>query len=100
MREFEMTPQGYLEAKKWLTEIGEFDRLNKSGFSTDGYSIVQSANVLVGRWELRIPPNQKVKVMSGDDFFAGIIDKVEWDLDQWSYLINGKWYCQSEVSKQ
>ena len=71
MKEFEMTPKGYLEAKKWLTEIGEFERLNKSGFSTDGYSIVQAANILVGRWELRISPNQKVKVMSGDNFFEG-----------------------------
>lgn len=100
MKEFEMTPKGYIEAKKWLIEIGEFDRLSKSGFSVDGYSIVQSANVLVGRWSLRIQTNQKVKVISGDDFFEGVINKVEWDLDQWSYLINNKWYCQSEIYKQ
>lgn len=100
MKEFEFTSEGYSEAKKWLTEIGEFERLNKIGFSTDGYSIVQAANVLVNRFELRIPPNEKVIVMSGDNYFQGKIDKVEWDLDQWSYFINGRWYCQSEVSKQ
>lgn len=49
MKKFEFTQEGYLAAKKWLTEIGEFERLSKSGFSTDGYSIVQAANVLVDR---------------------------------------------------
>jgi hypothetical protein len=98
MKEFEYTPAGYLKAKKWLTKIGEFDRLNKSGFSTDGYSIVQAANVLLGRWEIRIPPNTTVTIKSGDKLFNSVIEKVEWDLDQWSYLINGNWYCQSEVS--
>lgn len=100
MKQFNFTPEGYLEAKQWLSEIGEFERLNNSGFSTDGYSIVQAANVLVSRWRLRISPNSKVSVKSGDDLFVGTVEKVEWDLDQWSYLINGSWYCQPEVSAQ
>lgn len=40
-----------------------------------------------------------VIVSSGDDLFLGKVDEIEWDVDQWSYKINNKWYCQSEVSK-
>lgn len=37
---------GYEEAKKWLIEIGEWDRVSTTGSSTDGWSIVATANVL------------------------------------------------------
>jgi hypothetical protein len=39
-----------------------------------------------------------VIVKSGDRLFEGLIEKVEWDTDQNIYLINGEWFCQSEVS--
>lgn len=45
---FEYTTEGYLEAKKWLEDIEEWDRVSNHGFSTDGWSITYSANIL---WE-------------------------------------------------
>lgn len=44
MEKFDYTPEGYLDAKEYLKSIGEWDRVSKGGLSTDGYSIVQSAN--------------------------------------------------------
>ena len=41
--------------------------------------------------------NSKVIVKGNNFLFIGVIEKVEWDLNQWSYLINGNWYCQSDV---
>jgi len=49
-RKFQLTPEGYLQAKAWLIEIGEWDRVSTTGFSTDGYSITEEANRL---WESR-----------------------------------------------
>ena len=39
-----------------------------------------------------------VIVKSGDRLFEGLIEKIEWDTDQNIYLINGEWFCQSEVT--
>jgi len=41
---------GYEEAKKWLQEIGEWDYVSTHGFSTDGWSIVATANSM---WDER-----------------------------------------------
>jgi hypothetical protein len=46
MEIFEYSPQGYNLAKQWLKYIGREDILTK-GFSTDGWSVVHAANVLV-----------------------------------------------------
>ena len=40
-----------------------------------------------------------VRVISGDDNFIGEVTKIEWDLDQWAYFVNGEWYCQSEINR-
>lgn len=98
MEKFEFTKKGYLAAQKWLKEIGEWENVSTKVFSTDGFSIVQSANYLWQRWQYRINEGVKVNVKSGDDSFIGVIEKVEWDVDQWAYLINRQWFCQSEVS--
>ncbi|MBN9293779.1 MAG: hypothetical protein J0G96_07360 [Flavobacteriia bacterium] len=42
--------KGYSDAVEWLKEIGEWERVSTSGFSTDGYSIIATANVI---WEKR-----------------------------------------------
>jgi len=39
-----------------------------------------------------------VIVKSGDRLFEGLIEKIDWDIDQNIYLINGEWFCQSEVT--
>lgn len=44
MNYFEFTPEGYLEAKKWLEEIGQWEYISKHGFSVDGWSIIETAN--------------------------------------------------------
>jgi len=44
-----------------------------------------------------IPNGTKVTIRSGDRLFDGIIEKSEWDFDQWSYFVSGEWFCQSEV---
>ena len=41
---FKSTPEGFIEAKAWLIEVGEWDNL--ACFSTDGWSIVAEANAL------------------------------------------------------
>ena len=46
----------------------------------------------------KIQPNQKVKVKGNFGWFEGVVEKVEWDVDQWAYFVDGEWYCQSEVS--
>jgi hypothetical protein len=45
-RHFPLTPAGYNAARKWLQSIGEWDKISTSGFSTDGFSITESANAL------------------------------------------------------
>jgi transcriptional regulator with XRE-family HTH domain len=49
IKEFQHSASGYLKAKKWLEEIGEWDRVSTSGFSTDGWSIVSEANAILNR---------------------------------------------------
>lgn len=49
-RRFSYDAEGYSAAQLWLKEIGEWERVSKSGFSTDGWSIVETANVI---WEKR-----------------------------------------------
>lgn len=39
----------------------------------------------------------KVRVKSGDREFESFVEMVEWDWDQWAFLIYGEWFCQSEV---
>lgn len=46
-----------------------------------------------------IEKGSKVFVRSGDKILHGKVDNYEWDLDQWTYLVNGNWYCQSEVTE-
>tara|TARA_R110000765_G_scaffold15279_4_gene44085 strand:+ start:154 stop:303 length:150 start_codon:yes stop_codon:yes gene_type:complete len=40
-----------------------------------------------------------VKVTSYEKTFDGVVKEIKWDFDQWIYLINGEWFCQSEVEK-
>jgi hypothetical protein len=40
-----------------------------------------------------------VNAVSGNEEVQGFVQKVEWDHDQWSYLVGGSWFCQSEVVK-
>ncbi len=47
---------GYNEAKKWLQEIGEWEYVNSHGFSTDGWSIIATANSM---WDKRNVNNIK-----------------------------------------
>ncbi|MDA3821799.1 MAG: hypothetical protein PF450_04190 [Bacteroidales bacterium] len=47
----------------------------------------------------RLDINEKVEVRSGELIFQSTVDDVKWDSDQWSYHINGNWYCQSEVTE-
>lgn len=47
---FQYTTAGYEEAKKWLQEIGEWEYVSTHGFSTDGWSIVATANAI---WDKR-----------------------------------------------
>ena len=46
----------------------------------------------------KIEEGAKVKVISGEQIFEGVVEKTEWDFDQFIYLIGGEWYCQSEVN--
>lgn len=46
--QFSYDAAGYLAAQNWLKEVGEWDRISTSGFSTDGLSIIHAANAL---WE-------------------------------------------------
>lgn len=46
MEQFTFDTEGYNKAKEWLIEIGEWDRISTTGFSVDGWSIIESANVL------------------------------------------------------
>lgn len=50
IRRFSYDAKGYSAAQTWLKEIGEWERVSSSGFSTDGWSIVETANVI---WEKR-----------------------------------------------
>lgn len=34
----------YLEAKKWLIDINEYDNFMNNSFSVDGYSLISYAN--------------------------------------------------------
>lgn len=47
-RHFPLTSDGYLIAKKWLQEIGKWEQVSTTGFSVDGWSIIETANWL---WE-------------------------------------------------
>jgi hypothetical protein len=51
-----------------------------------------------GRITDYLKPLDNVIVKSGDKTFEGIIESIEWDFDQYIYLINGEWFCQSEVN--
>ena len=42
--------KGYEEAKEWLQEIGKWDYVSTHGFSTDGWSIIATANAI---WDKR-----------------------------------------------
>ena len=46
IEKFPYTNSGYIAASEWLKSIGEWDRVSTSGFSTDGLSIVHSANAI------------------------------------------------------
>jgi hypothetical protein len=46
MSKFALTTEGYIQAKRWLMEIGKWEEVSTRGFSTDGYTIVHTANLL------------------------------------------------------
>ena len=39
-----------------------------------------------------------VKVISGDDVFEGEVTAMSWDIDQWAFMVDGEWYCRSEIN--
>jgi hypothetical protein len=39
-----------------------------------------------------------VKVISGDDVFEGEVTAISWDIDQWAFMVDGEWFCQSEIN--
>jgi len=41
--------------------------------------------------------SRMVKVISGDKTFEGEVTQLCWDADQWVFMVDGEWYCQSEV---
>lgn len=43
---FSYDSEGFSSAQAWLKEIDEWERVSTSGFSTDGWSIIQTANVI------------------------------------------------------
>ena len=45
-RRFSFDAEGYSSAQAWLKEIGEWERVSTSGVSTDGWSIIETANVI------------------------------------------------------
>lgn len=47
---FQFTHDGYIEAEKWLKDIGVWEKVSTGGFSTDGFSIIATANSM---WEQR-----------------------------------------------
>lgn len=51
-RRFELTSEGYRQAEAWLREIGAWDYVSAHGFSTDGFSITETANAM---WRGDIP---------------------------------------------
>jgi hypothetical protein len=75
MTRFEYTTEGYLEAKKWLQDIGEWDRVSNQGFSnqgfsTDGWSITQTANII---WDKQFPGTngKSFNIKLNEDYFIG-----------------------------
>jgi hypothetical protein len=46
MEKFEFTAEGYQLAKAWLIETDQWEYTSTHGFSVDGYSLVETANVL------------------------------------------------------
>lgn len=48
MEKFPPTTEGYLAAKEWLIEIDEWKYISTHGFSVDGWSIINAANI---RWK-------------------------------------------------
>ena len=71
---FEQSSEGYLEAKEWLLNIGEWERVSTSGFSTDGYSIVAAANDIYnsGNWS-----NENYKT-----FLEKCCELLDWDKEE------------------
>ena len=47
VKHFEFTSEGYLKAKKYLKKVGEWKQVSTHGFSTDGWSIIATANVIL-----------------------------------------------------
>jgi hypothetical protein len=45
---FEYTSKGYIEARSWLQETGEWTNVEGKGFSCDGWSVIHEANSI---WE-------------------------------------------------
>lgn len=45
MEKFEFTTQGYVDAVKYLKKIKKYKYVSTHGFSTDGWSIIGTANV-------------------------------------------------------
>lgn len=58
-RKFDYSTDGYRLAKQYLIDIGEWDRVSKGGFSTDGYSIVHEANSI---WNSKVSVEFEKKV--------------------------------------
>jgi hypothetical protein len=30
--------------------------------------------------------------------FEGEVTAMSWDIDQWAFMVDGEWYCQSEIN--
>jgi hypothetical protein len=46
MERFTFTTEGYKQAKEWLESTGKWEYISTHGFSTDGWSIIETANVM------------------------------------------------------
>lgn len=49
MNEFDMTNEGYTQAKEYLEEIGKLEEFEANTVSTDGFSLVAYANYYISK---------------------------------------------------
>lgn len=89
----------------WMQEnnvSGEPEMIPKK-FSSVGHLLLA---IITDYSKLHQPPivgsfntksKRMVKVISGDDVFEGEVTAMRWDIDQWAFMVDGEWYCQSEI---
>ena len=56
--------------------------------------LIERVKIAEGR---NLSGSLKVKIISGDDMFTGIVTDIAWDVDHFIYKVNGKWFCGSEI---